>query len=138
MEFTGTGGVLLLVLAVLWLGFMTPTGKRGINDHNEARANRRAARRASAVKANSEEDVVVANPWFEKELTVEVETLSEVAPAVEKVVVNRLPDPLSARLGKIESVNWADVVELNDARKEKENISSENLDEIMRRRRSNG
>jgi hypothetical protein len=138
MEFTGTGGVLLLVLAVLWLGFMTPSGKRGINDHNEARANRRAARRASAVKANSEEDVVVANPWFEKELTVEVETLSEVAPAVEKVVVNRLPDPLSARLGKIESVNWADVVELNDARKEKENISSENLDEIMRRRRSNG
>ena len=138
MEFTGTGGVLLLVLAVLWLGFMTPSGKRGINDHNEARANRRAARRASAVKANSEEEVVVANPWFEKELTVEVETLSEVAPAAEKVVVNRLPDPLSARLGKIESVNWADVVELNDARKEKENISSENLDEIMRRRRSNG
>jgi hypothetical protein len=138
MEFTGTGGILLLVLAVLWLGFMTPSGKRGINDHNEARANRRAARRASAVKANSEEEVVVANPWFEKELTLEVETLSEVAPAVEKVVVNRLPDPLSARLGKIESVNWADVVELNDARKEKENISSENLDEIMRRRRSNG
>jgi len=138
MEFTGTGGILLLVLAVLWLGFMTPSGKRGINDHNEARANRRAARRASAVKANSEEEVVVANPWFEKELSVEVETLSEVAPAVEKVVVNRLPDPLSARLGKIESVNWADVVELNDARKEKENISSENLDEIMRRRRSNG
>jgi len=130
--------VLLLVLAVLWLGFMTPSGKRGINDHNEARANRRAARRASAVEANSEEDVVVANPWFEKELTVEVETLSEVAPAAEKVVVNRLPDPLSARLGKIESVNWADVVELNDARKEKDNISSENLDEIMRRRRSNG
>ena len=128
----------MLVLAVLWLGFMTPSGKRGINDHNEARANRRAARRASAVKANSEEEVVVANPWFEKELSVEVETLSEVAPAVEKVVVNRLPDPLSARLGKIESVNWADVVELNDARKEKENISSENLDEIMRRRRSNG
>ena len=138
MEFTGTGGILLLVIAVLWLGFMTPSGKRGINDHNEARANRRAARRASAVQANSEEEVVVANPWFEKELTVEVETLSEVAPAVEKVVVNRLPDPLSARLGKIESVNWADVVELNDARKEKDNISSENLDEIMRRRRSNG
>jgi hypothetical protein len=138
MEFTGTGGILLLVLAVLWLGFMTPSGKRGINDHNEARANRRAARRAIAVQAKSEEKVVEANPWFEKELTVEVETLSEVAPAVEKVVVNRLPDPLSARLGKIESVNWADVVELNDARKEKENISSENLDEIMRRRRSNG
>lgn len=138
MEFTGTGGILLLVIAVLWLGFMTPSGKRGINDHTEARANRRAARRASAVEAKSEEKVVAVNPWFEKELSVEVETLSEVVPAAEKVVVNRLPDPLSARLGKIESVNWADVVELNDARKEKENISSENLDEIMRRRRSNG
>jgi len=138
MEFTGTGGILLLVIAVLWLGFMTPSGKRGINDHTEARAYRRAARGESAVQAKSEEKVVEVNPWFEKELSVEVETLSEVAPAVEKVVVNRLPDPLSARLGKIESVNWADVVELNDARKEKENISSENLDEIMRRRRSNG
>ena len=138
MEFTGTGGILLLVIAVLWLGFMTPSGKRGINDHNEARANRRAARRAITVRAKSEEKVVVANPWFDKELSVEAEKLTEVAPAVEKVVVNRLPDPLSARLGKIESVNWADVVELNDARKEKENISSENLDEIMRRRRSNG
>ena len=128
----------MLVIAVLWLGFMTPSGKRGINDHAEARANRRAARRAITVRAKSEEEVVVANPWFDKELSVEAEKLSEVAPAVEKVVVNRLPDPLSARLGKIESVNWADVVELNDARKEKENISSENLDEIMRRRRSNG
>lgn len=138
MEITGTGGILLLVIAVLWLGFMTPSGKRGINDHTEARANRRAARRASAVQAESEEKVVAVNPWFEKELSVAGEALSEVAPAAEKVVVNRLPDPLSARLGKIENVNWADVVELNDARKEKENISSESLDEIMRRRRSNG
>jgi len=54
------------------------------------------------------------------------------------VIVNRLPDPLSARLGKIESVKWAEILELDDARKEKENISSESLDEIMRRRRSNG
>jgi len=128
----------LLVIAVLWLGFMTPSGKRGINDHTEARANRRAARRAIAVQAKSEEKVVEVNPWFEKELSVEVETLSEVAPAAEKVVVNRLPDPLSARLGKIESVKWAEILELEDARKEKENISSENLDDIMRRRRSNG
>ena len=128
----------MLVIAVLWLGFMTPSGKRGINDHTQARANRREARRAIAVQAKSEEESVAVNPWFEKELSEEVETLSEVAPAAEKVVVNRLPDPLSARLGKIESVKWADVVEINDARKEKENISSENLDEIMRRRRSNG
>ena len=128
----------MLVIAVLWLGFMTPSGKRGINDHTEARANRRAARRAIAVQAKSEEKVVEVNPWFEKELSVEVETLSEVAPAAEKVVVNRLPDPLSARLGKIESVKWAEILELEDARKEKENISSENLDDIMRRRRSNG
>jgi hypothetical protein len=52
--------------------------------------------------------------------------------------MNRLPDPLSARLGKIEDVKCADIHELENARKEKENISSENLDEIMRRRRSNG
>lgn len=138
MEFTGTGGVLLVVVAVLWLGFMTPSGKRGINDHSEAKANRRAPRRAPSVQVKKE----VAKPnvaqWFDEAMTSEVESLSEVAPTAEKVVVNRLPDPLSARLGKIESVKWAEILELDDARKEKENISSENLDEIMRRRRSNG
>jgi hypothetical protein len=138
MEFTGTGGILLVVVAVLWLGFMTPSGKRGINDHSEAKANRRAARRAPTVQVKREAAKSNVAQWFDEEMTSEVESLSEVAPTAEKVVVNRLPDPLSARLGKIESVKWAEILELDDARKEKENISSENLDEIMRRRRSNG
>jgi hypothetical protein len=138
MEFTGTGGILLLVVAVLWLGFMTPSGKRGIRDRSEERANRRSMRRAPAVQVKNVIKEETTNAWFEEKAEVEVESLPEAAPAVEKVVINRLPDPLSARLGKIESVKWAQVVELEDARKEKENISSENLDEIMRRRRSNG
>ncbi|MBJ7280770.1 MAG: hypothetical protein JHD31_02725 [Rhodoluna sp.] len=138
MEFTGTGGILLLVAAVLWLGFMTPSGKRGINDHNEARANRKASRRAPAVEVKKEAPKVLVTPWFEEQVISEVESLSKAVPAAEKAVVNRLPDPLSARLGKIESVKWAEILELEDARKEKENISSENLDDIMRRRRSNG
>ena len=128
----------MLVVAVLWLGFMTPSGKRGINDHNQARANRKVSRRAPVAQAKKQETKVVVTPWFEKEVISEVESLSEVIPVAEKAVVNRLPDPLSARLGKIESVKWAEILELEDARKEKENISSENLDEIMRRRRSNG
>jgi hypothetical protein len=138
MEFTGTGGILLVVVAVLWLGFMTPSGKRGINDHSRTKANRRATRRAPAVQVSREEAQSSFVPWFDKKVSIEVESLAEVAPTAEKVVVNRLPDPLSARLGKIESVKWAEILELDDARKEKENISSENLDEIMRRRRSNG
>ena len=103
---------------------------------NKAKA--KQARRAPAVVVQSDEKVNVNTAWFQDNKGVAEELVSEALPAVEKVVINRLPDPLSARLGKIESVNWADVVELNDARKEKENISSENLDEIMRRRRSNG
>jgi hypothetical protein len=138
MEFTGTGGILLVVVAVLWLGFMTPSGKRGINDHSRTKADRRAARRAPVVQVRREAAQASVAPWFDEKVTSEVESLAEVAPTAEKVVVNRLPDPLSARLGKIESVKWAEILELDDARKEKENISSENLDEIMRRRRSNG
>lgn len=138
MEFTGTGGILLLVVAVLWLGFMTPSGKRGINDHNQARSTRKATRRAPAVQVRKETPQVLVTPWFETQVISEVKSLSKALPIVEKVVVNRLPDPLSARLGKIENVRWAEILELEDARKEKENISSENLDDIMRRRRSNG
>lgn len=138
MEFTGTGGILLLVVAILWLGFMTPSGKRGINDHNQDRANRKATRRAPVISVKKEVPTVVVSPWFENQMISEVESIAKVIPAAEKAVVNRLPDPLSARLGKIESVKWAEILELEDARKEKENISSENLDEIMRRRRSNG
>jgi hypothetical protein len=138
MEFTGTGGILLLVVAVLWLGFMTPSGKHGINDRNEARANRKVARRAPVVQVKNEVQQETVTPWFETTVVSEVEASQIITPAVAKVIVNRLPDPLSARLGKIESVKWADILELDDARKEKENISSESLDEIMRRRRSNG
>jgi hypothetical protein len=138
MEFTGTGGILLLVVAILWLGFMTPSGKRGINDHNQDRANRKTSRRAPVVQVKKEAQQIVVSPWFENQVISEVESLAEVVPAAEKAVVNRLPDPLSARLGKIESVKWAEILELEDVRKEKENISSENLDDIMRRRRSNG
>jgi hypothetical protein len=138
MEFTGTGGILLLVVAILWLGFMTPSGKRGINDHNQDRANRKTSRRAPVVQVKKEAPQIVVSPWFENQMISEVESLAEVVPAAEKAVVNRLPDPLSARLGKIESVKWAEILELEDVRKEKENISSENLDDIMRRRRSNG
>jgi hypothetical protein len=78
------------------------------------------------------------NPWFQAEVegiapqsAVELEQL-------EKVEVNRLPDPLSARLGKIENVQWAEVRELFQTRDVKENVSSKSLDEILERRRSNG
>jgi hypothetical protein len=138
MEFTGTGGILLLVVAVLWLGFMTPSGKRGINDRSEDRANRKVARRAPVVQVKKEVPQETITPWFETNVVSAEEAFQKVTPTVEKVIVNRLPDPLSARLGKIESVKWAEILELDDARKEKENISSESLDEIMRRRRSNG
>jgi hypothetical protein len=138
MEFTGSGGILLLVVAVLWLGFMTPSGKNGMQERSANKAKAKQARRAPAVVVKTEEKVSVNTAWFQENKGVAEELVSEAPPAVEKVVINRLPDPLSARLGKIEDVKWADIHELENARKEKENISSENLDEIMRRRRSNG
>lgn len=138
MEFSATGGILLLVIVVLWVGFMTPTGKQGLLARREVKEAKKIARRAPALKPKTTEVTKVNNPWFVEEKISEVESVKESKEPVEKIVVNRLPDPLSARLGKIEDVQWAEIVELNDARNEKEKISSETLDEIMRRRRSNG
>jgi hypothetical protein len=78
------------------------------------------------------------NPWFQAEVEA-IAPISVVAPEqAAKVEVNRLPDPLSARLGKIENVQWAEVRDLSEAREVKENVSSKSLDEILERRRSNG
>lgn len=139
MEITGSGGILLLIVAVLWLGFMTPSGKRGLSDRKVKTKKQRNIRTVSYSPA--QRNTVIppreANSYLASRAT-EVETVAPVAKTSQKVVVNRLPDPLSARLGKIESVQWAQVHELEDARAEKEQLSSENLDEILRRRRSNG
>ena len=139
MEITGSGGILLLIVAVLWLGFMTPSGKRGLSDRKVKTKKQRNIRTVSysAAQRNTVLPPREANSYLASRAT-EVETVVPVAKTSQKVVVNRLPDPLSARLGKIESVQWAQVHELEDARAEKEQLSSENLDEILRRRRSNG
>jgi hypothetical protein len=139
MEITGTGGLLLLVIAVLWLGFMTPSGKSGLRDATKRR--KRVERVVAPTKAANAPKIQVRtqqNPWFQADvegIANQEETL--VQPAT-KVEVNRLPDPLSARLGKIENVQWAEVRELDQAREVKEKLSSETLDEILERRRSNG
>ena len=139
MEITGSGGILLLIVAVLWLGFMTPSGKRGLSDRKVKTKKQRNIRTVSysAAQRNTVAAPREANSYLPSKAT-EVETAAPVAQQPQKVVVNRLPDPLSARLGKIESVQWAQVHELEVARAEKEQLSSENLDEILRRRRSNG
>lgn len=139
MEITGSGGILLLIVAVLWLGFMTPSGKRGLSDRKVKTKKQRKIRTVSYSAAQRNPVVATreANSYLASR-PAQVEIATPVAQESQKVVVNRLPDPLSARLGKIESVQWAQVHELEDARVEKEQLSSENLDEILRRRRSNG
>jgi hypothetical protein len=139
MEITGSGGILLLIVAVLWLGFMTPSGKRGLSDRKFKTKKQRNIRsvRYSAAQNNRVATTRETSSYLASR-AVAVEDTVPVKQQPQKVVVNRLPDPLSARLGKIESVQWAQVHELEDVRKEKEQLSSENLDEILRRRRSNG
>jgi hypothetical protein len=139
MEITGTGGLLLLIIAVLWLGFMTPSGKSGLRDATKRR--KRVARVTRPSQQSNQSRLQLRtpqNPWIQAD----VEAMEPVAaPEVEqpkKVEINRLPDPLSARLGKIENVQWAEVRELNQAREVKENLKPETLDEILERRRSNG
>jgi hypothetical protein len=131
MEAFGSGGIVLLIVAVLWLAFMTPTGQR-----REKTVKTKSARVAPAKKSNDRplKFTTMAQTPINKGLQGDVVTGS----AVEKVVVNRLPDPLSARIGTIENIPWAEVKDLEKAREEKAKINSENLDEILRRRRANG
>jgi hypothetical protein len=139
MEITGSGGILLLVIAVLWLGFMTPSGKSGLGDATKKRKRvQRVSTQTQAAKPIKVQVRTQQNPWFQADVEA-IEPLAATQPqSAPKVEVNRLPDPLSARLGKIENVQWAEVREISQAREEKENVSSKTLDEILERRRSNG
>ncbi|MFZ4117230.1 MAG: hypothetical protein ACOYKO_01915 [Rhodoluna sp.] len=139
MEITGSGGILLLVIAVLWLGFMTPSGKSGLGDATKKRKRvERVSTQTQTAKPLKVQVRTQQNPWFQADVEA-IEPLASTQPqAASKVEVNRLPDPLSARLGKIENVQWAEVREISQAREEKENVSSKTLDEILERRRSNG
>jgi hypothetical protein len=139
MEITGTGGLLLLVIAVLWLGFMTPSGKSGLRDATTRR--KRVARVTRTSQQPNESRLQLRtpeNPWIQADIEAIEQVVALEVEQPKKVEINRLPDPLSARLGKIENVQWAEVRELNQAREVKENLKPETLDEILERRRSNG
>lgn len=139
MEITGTGGLLLLVIAVLWLGFMTPSGKSGLRDATKRR--KRVERVSRPAQQSNQPRIQLRtqqNPWIQADIEAMEQLAEQEAEQPKKVEINRLPDPLSARLGKIENVQWAEVRELNQAREVKENMKPETLDEILERRRSNG
>jgi hypothetical protein len=139
MEITGTGGLLLLVIAVLWLGFMTPSGKSGLRDATKRR--KRVERVSRPAQQSNQPRIQLRtqqNPWIQADVEAMEQLAAQEAEQPKKVEINRLPDPLSARLGKIENVQWAEVRELNQAREVKENMKPEILDEILERRRSNG
>jgi hypothetical protein len=139
MELNGSGGLLLLVIAVLWFGFMIPSGKSGLGDATK-RKRRRVNQASTPVEQTKSAKVKVISqqiPWFDADLAGFTQDEQNQPETATKIAVNRLPDPLSARLGKIENVKWAEVRELNQAREVKENLSAETLDQILQRRRSN-
>ena len=139
MEITGTGGLLLLVIAVLWLGFMTPSGKSGLRDATKRRKRvERVSRPAQQANQPRIQLRTQQNPWIQADVEAMEQLAAQEAEQPKRVEINRLPDPLSARLGKIENVQWAEVRELNQVREVKENMKPETLDEILERRRSNG
>ena len=121
----------MLLIALAWLGFMTPTGQRSVKVEKKTKA--------KPVKVQRIRQNPTENPAAATTRVVIGEQAGVNTPASpEKVIVNRLPDPLSARLGKIENVTWAEVHSLEKIREEKEQNELQNLDEIMQRRRSNG
>jgi hypothetical protein len=118
------------VIAVLWLGFMTPSGKSGLRDATKRR--KRVERVSRPAQQSNQPRIQLRtqqNPWIQADVEAMEQLAAQEAEQPKKVEINRLPDPLSARLGKIENVQWAEV---------KENMKPEILDEILERRRSNG
>ena len=131
MEFLGSGGLILLIITVAWLAFLTPTGTRSVKTPKKNRVSAIKIVRSTQLPANNGlKTQTPINKGIQDNLAAVEES--------KKVVINRLPDPLSARLGSIENVEWAQVHDLEKVRTEREKISSETLDEIMQRRRSNG
>jgi hypothetical protein len=131
MEFLGSGGLVLLILAVLWLSFVTPTSLTSSNSKkNKSKKLGRAPRELKATIRVGQNTTTLINKGTQASL------IEKNQP--EKVVIHKLPDPLSARIGSIENVTWAEVKNLDEARDEKQKINSENLDEILKRRRSIG
>jgi len=131
MEIIGSGGVALLLIAVAWLGFMTPTGQRSVKVEKKSKA-----RPVKIQRVRQNPNAIATRPTSRVVTGEQASTTAAVAP--EKVVINRLPDPLSARLGTIENVEWAEVHNLEKVREEKAQTELQNLDEILQRRRSNG
>ncbi|NBW72824.1 MAG: hypothetical protein EBR26_00195 [Microbacteriaceae bacterium] len=131
MEFIGSGGIVLLILAVLWLSFIAPA-----NQNTSAKPKNKRKTTKTTLKPAKSSIKVSYTPRTLINTGIQAEPKAE--KEAEKVVINRLPDPLSARIGKIENVAWAEVKDLDSAREEKQRISSENLDEILKRRRSIG
>ncbi|MEY4418323.1 MAG: hypothetical protein RIQ88_761 [Actinomycetota bacterium] len=131
MEFLGSGGLILLIITVAWLAFLTPTGTRSVKTPKKNRVSAIKIVRSTQLPANN---ALKTQTPINKGLQDNLAAVEE----SKKVVINRLPDPLSARLGSIENVEWAQVHDLEKVRTEREQISSETLDEIMQRRRSNG
>ncbi|NBQ92715.1 MAG: hypothetical protein EBU06_01955 [Micrococcales bacterium] len=131
MEFLGSGGFALLLIAIAWLGFMTPTGQRSVKVSKKSKA-----RPVKAVRVRQNPATIPSAAISRVVIGEQAGVTASEAP--EKVVVNRLPDPLSARLGTIENVPWAQVHNLEKIREEIEQTELQNLDEILQRRRSNG
>ena len=131
MEFIGSGGIVLLILAVLWLSFIAPA-----NQNTSAKAKNKRKTPKTTLKPVKSAIKVSYTPRTLINTGTQADSKAQKEP--EKVVINRLPDPLSARIGTIENVSWAEVENLDSAREEKQRISSENLDEILKRRRSIG
>jgi hypothetical protein len=118
---------------------MTPSGKSGLRDATKRR--KRVERVSRPAQQSNQPRIQLRtqqNPWIQADIEAMEQSAAQEADQPKKVEINRLPDPLSARLGKIENVQWAEVRELNQAREVKENMKPEILDEILERRRSNG
>ena len=152
--------MLLAIVAAVLIYFM-PTGIRrertARNSRQAPKTYRKAVRQRTKLGARAQSSIAASTSRGARSASaqtrggatryigwarVEDFDIAPVSPTVEiaeeREPLPRLPDPLTARLGEIEKVEWAKVIRLAEIKTDAENnLSSETLDEILRRRRAN-
>lgn len=134
MNFNGSGGLMLLVVAGLWLWVFVPSWfKRSEGRQEVRRAKREKPKSSGAIKTRSNlytEAAFDLRNAKQKQLVTDAESRAWEP--------NSLPVP-AQRIGELEVAVLAEVVPLAERKVTvTKSLQSSELDEILRRRRANG
>lgn len=135
MNFNGSGGLMLLVVAGLWLWVFVPSWfKRSEGRQEVRRAKREKPKSSGAPKTRSK---LYTEAAFDLRSAKQTQLVTDVESRAWQPI--SLPAP-AQRIGELEVAVLAEVVDLQERKiaKPAKSLESSELDAILRRRRANG